>query len=165
MMGEGAVYDWSAIYLKHTLMANAFYSGLGYAGFSMSMAAGRFYGDQMIHSWGAGKTVVVGAIVSLAGILIALILRDPLIVILGFTLAGLGFSCLVPSVYISASRMPGGSAGSNLASVASLGYFGLLAGPPFIGMIADHFGLRIGLGVVVLLMGIVVLLARKARFS
>jgi MFS family permease len=164
-MGEGAVYDWSAIYLKDTLLANAFYSGLGYAGFSMTMSLGRFYGDLAIHRWGPKKTVIWGAILSLAGVLVSLILPDPWIVIAGFTIAGAGFSCLIPSIYISASRMPGGSAGSNLAAVASLGYFGLLAGPPFIGMIADHFGLRTGLGIVVILMGIVVLLSRKARFS
>ena len=165
MMGEGAVYDWNAIYLKDTLKANAFYSGLGYAGFSMTMAVGRFYGDRLIHDWGARKMVITGAVISFTGILIALVIRQPLVVIAGFTLAGLGYSCLVPSIYISASRMPGGSAGSNLAGVAGLGYFGLLAGPPLIGMIAEHAGLTTALGVVLLLMIIVVGMAGKIRFE
>lgn len=165
MMGEGAVYDWTAIYLKDTLMASPFYSGLGYAGFSLSMAVGRFYGDGLIHNWGARKLVISGAAVSFAGILTSLMIHDPLVVIAGFTLAGLGYSCLVPSVYISASRMPGGSAGSNLAAVASMGYFGLLAGPPLIGMIAEHAGLSVAMGVVLLLMVVVMAMSGKIRFG
>jgi MFS family permease len=165
MLGEGAVYDWSAIYLKHNLLANAFYSGLGLAGFSMTMTLGRFYGDRIIHLWGAARTVIVGVLIALAGILIAVMVRHPLITIAGFTLAGLGFSCQVPAVYISASRMKGGSPGANLAAVASMGYFGLLTGPPLIGMVADVAGLRYGLGLVAVLMGLVAVIAGRIRFG
>ncbi|HLF35041.1 MAG TPA: MFS transporter, partial [Cyclobacteriaceae bacterium] len=114
MMGEGAVYDWSAIYLDDTLQANAFYSGLGLSGFSMTMTLGRFYGDKVIHLWGAGKTVIAGVLISIVGILIVVAVNYPLMAIAGFTLAGLGFSCLVPTIYISASRMKFGSPGGNL---------------------------------------------------
>jgi MFS family permease len=165
MMGEGAVYDWSAIYLDDTLQANAFYSGLGLAGFSMTMTLGRFYGDKVIHLWGAGKTVIAGVLISIMGILIVVAVNDPLVAIAGFTLSGLGFSCLVPAIYISATRMPVGSPGGNLAGVASLGYFGLLAGPPLIGMVADHAGLKYGLGLIVLLLAFVAAASGRIRFN
>jgi MFS family permease len=165
MLGEGAVADWSAVYLKNTLEADAFYSGLGYAGFSFSMAVGRFYGDRIIEMWGGRKLVMTGALIGILGMTFGLVPEDPLYVVIGFTLAGLGFSCLIPAVYISASRMPGRIPGASLAAVAGFGYFGLLIGPPTIGMIAEFFGLTAGLSVVVLLLIFVLLLSGYVRFQ
>ena len=165
MLGEGAVADWSAVYLKNTLQADAFYSGLGYAGFSLTMAIGRFYGDRIIAVWGSRRLVMAGGLIGMAGMTLGLVPRDPLYVVIGFTIAGLGFSCLIPAVYIAASRMPGRVPGASLAAVAGFGYFGLLIGPPLIGMIAEILGLTAGLSVVVLLLLFVVVLSGYVRFK
>ncbi|MBR9999210.1 MAG: MFS transporter [Cyclobacteriaceae bacterium] len=165
MLGEGAIADWSAVYLKNTLKADAFYTGLGYAGFSFTMAVGRFYGDRIIESWGSRKLVLAGALIGMAGMVLGLVTPDPLFVVIGFTVAGLGFSCLIPAVYIAASRMPGRVPGASLAAVAGFGYFGLLIGPPVIGMIAEFLGLRAGLSVVVMLLLFVIILSGYVRFK
>jgi len=165
MLGEGAIADWSAVYLKNTLQADAFYSGLGYAGFSLTMAMGRFYGDRIIERWGSRRLVMAGAVIGIIGMTMGLIPNDPLYVVIGFTIAGLGFSCLIPAVYIAASRMPGRIPGASLAAVAGFGYFGLLIGPPTIGMIAEFTGLAAGLSVVVVLLMIVLLLSGYVRFK
>jgi len=164
MLGEGAIADWSAVYLKNTLKADAFYSGLGYAGYSLTMAIGRFYGDRIIEIWGSRKLVLAGALIGIMGLAFGLIIGNPPYVVLGFTIAGLGFSCLIPAIYIAASRMKGRNPGASLAAVAGLGYFGMLVGPPLIGMIAEIFGLTFGLSVVVVLLILVAILSGYVKF-
>jgi MFS family permease len=113
--------------------------------------------------WGTRKLLLIGLIIAISGVFSALIIKNSIIAILGFTFAGFGFSCLVPSVYISAAKVPGVSAGEGLASVASLGYFGLFVGPPTIGMIAENHGLNIGLGIVVVLLSTAFLITYRTK--
>jgi len=164
MLGESAIMDWSTIYLRRTLNTEVVLAGMGFAGFSMTMAIGRFYGDILITKWGARKLVLVGLVIAITGVLAALIIKSSIIAIIGFTFAGFGFSCLVPAVYISSAKVPNVSAGEGLASVASLGYFGLFVGPPTIGMIAEEYGLNIGLGIVIVLLSIAFLITSRTRF-
>jgi len=156
--------DWSTIYLRRTLNTEVVLAGMGFAGFSLTMAIGRFYGDILITKWGARKLVLVGLVIGIIGVLSSLVIKNSIIAIIGFTFAGFGFSCLVPAVYISSAKVPGVSAGEGLASVASLGYFGLFVGPPTIGMVAENYGLNIGLGIVVVLLSIAFLITSRTRF-
>ena len=164
MLGESAIMDWSTIYLRKSLNTEVMLAGMGFAGFSFTMALGRFYGDILITKWGSKKLVLLGLIIAISGVLVALIIQNSIVAIFGFTFAGFGFSCLVPAVYISAAKVPGVSAGEGLASVASLGYFGLFVGPPTIGMIAEDYGLNIGLGVVILLLTIAFIITQRNKF-
>jgi MFS family permease len=156
--------DWSTIYLRRSLNTEVMLAGMGFAGFSLTMAIGRLYGDLLITRWGTRKVVLFGLVVAISGVLSALIISSSVIAIMGFTFAGFGFSCLVPSVYISSARIPGVSAGEGLASVASLGYFGLFVGPPTIGMIAEEYGLNIGLGIVIVLLFLAFLITNRLKF-
>jgi MFS family permease len=164
MLGESAIMDWSTIYLRRTLNTEVLLAGMGFAGFSLTMAIGRFYGDNLITKWGARKLVLTGLVIGIIGVLTALAIKSSIIAIVGFTLAGFGFSCLVPAVYISSAKVPNISAGEGLASVASLGYFGLFVGPPTIGMIAEEYGLNIGLGIVAVLLTIAFLISNRIKF-
>ena len=164
MLGESAIMDWSTIYLRKSLNTEVMLAGMGFAGFSFTMALGRFYGDILITKWGARKLVITGLIIAISGVFSALIIQNSIIAILGFTFAGFGFSSLVPAVYISSAKVPGVSAGEGLASVASLGYFGLFVGPPTIGMIAEEHGLNIGLGVVIVLLSIAFIITNRIKF-
>jgi hypothetical protein len=51
-------------------------------------------------------------------------------------------------VFSAAGRPRGVQAGTALAAVATLGYFGWLAGPPIIGMLSEALGLSGALGIV-----------------
>ena len=164
MLGESAIMDWSTIYLRKSLNTEVMLAGMGFAGFSMTMAIGRFYGDVLITKWGTRKLILTGLMIGFIGVSIALVFNNSIIAILGFTFAGIGFSCLVPAVYISAAKVPDISAGEGLASVASLGYFGLFIGPPTIGMIAERHGLNIGLGIVVILLSFAFLITKRIKF-
>lgn len=151
LLSEGAIADWSAVYLRHTLGGSSFIGGLGFAGFSLTMALGRFYGDSIIPRWGAGNLLRWGGLVAAVSLGTALIIGNPLVAILGFTVAGLGLSCVVPITFSAAARIPGISPGGGIAAISSLGYIGFMVGPPAIGFLADQFGLTLGLGLVAIL--------------
>jgi MFS family permease len=151
LLSEGAIADWSAIYIRETLGGSTFLGGLGFAGFSLTMAVGRFYGDLLIPKIGAASMVRWGGLLASFSLGTALLVAMPGMAIFGFTLAGLGLSCIVPIVFSAAASIPGVSPGTGIASVSSVGYLGFMAGPPAIGFVAEEFGLSYGLSLVVVI--------------
>ena len=163
MIGEGAIADWSAIYLRNILEANPFVASLGYAGFSMAMAMGRFAGDGIKVRLGAARLVIIGSLLGAGGLALAILIPYPVTAVIGFTLVGLGFSSVVPLLFSAAAKTPGVAPGTGIAAVASSGVVGFLIGPPLIGGIAEHFGLGFGLGGVAALALVSALVARRVR--
>jgi MFS family permease len=161
MMGEGAVQDWSAIYLKDRLMADSYMVGLGLAGFSFAMAIGRFYGDLIVPKYGAKRVVSLGALLGSIGILIAISFQSVIGAILGFTIVGIGFSCVVPVLFRNAASVPNVASGTGVAAVTSAGICGFLIGPPTIGFIGETYGLNYGLSIVAILGILAYFLSRK----
>lgn len=151
MVGEGAISDWSTIYLAKNLQAGPLIAALGFAGFSAAMATGRFSGDR-IRSLIAPKVLVRnGALLSFIGLMLVVLVPLPGIVILGFTLAGFGFATGVPILFLEAGRLTPKNPGIGIAAVANAGIMGFLGAPPAIGLIAEHFGLNSALFLVAVL--------------
>lgn len=144
MMGEGAVTDWSGIYLKDTTLAEGAIIGFGFAGFSLAMTIGRFYGDILIARVGASRIILLGSALVIAGLGLVL-LGESYSSILGFTLVGLGYSSIIPVVFSEAAKSDEKSASRGITAVVSFGYIGFLSGPVLIGMISDLAGLRMGM--------------------
>jgi MFS family permease len=67
----------------------------------------------------------------------------------GFALAGLGLAPVVPLLYSAASRAPGSTSAAAIAAASSIGYSGMVIGPPLIGAIAEVSSLGAALWVVV----------------
>ncbi|MCO6488711.1 MAG: MFS transporter [Phaeodactylibacter sp.] len=163
MIGEGAIADWSAIYLRNILEADPFVASLGYAGFSMAMALGRFAGDGAKVRLGAARLIVIGSLLGAGGLALAILIPVPAAAVLGFTLVGFGFSTVVPLLFSAAAKTPGVAPGTGIAAVASSGVVGFLIGPPLIGGIAEHFGLGFGLGVVAALAMMAAVVGRRVK--
>ncbi|MCB9291027.1 MAG: MFS transporter [Lewinellaceae bacterium] len=163
MIGEGAVADWSAIYLRNTLLADPFAASLGYAGFSLAMALGRFAGDGIKVRFGAARLIATGSLLGAGGLGMAILAPSPIAAVAGFTLVGLGFSTVVPLLFSSAAKTPGVAPGTGIAAVASSGVVGFLIGPPLIGGIAEHFGLSTGLGIIAFLALVSSFIGRKLK--
>lgn len=161
LFAEGAMGDWSAVYLRDVAGAGPGLAATGYAAFSIAMALGRVVGDRLTARLGATRTVGVGALVATAGIALALVDTRTRAIAVGFGAVGGGLATAFPSVLTAASRVPGMKAGSGIAAVATLGYFGLLAGPPLIGFVAQLTNLRGGMAVVGLACLVTALLARS----
>jgi MFS family permease len=134
-------------------------AGLGYAAFSIAMAAGRLLGDRLTARLGRVRIVRYGGAVAAAGFVLATALPWRATSLLGFVLVGLGASNIVPVLFSAAGRIPGSSAGVAIATVTTLGYAGMLIGPAVIGFVARATSLPLALG------GIAALLALVAAFA
>ncbi len=150
MVSEGAIADWSALYMRDVALTGNNMVGLGYAGFSITMTLGRFLGDYFSRRFGAWQIIVSGLLISLVGFILVLT-AHPIVTITGFLFIGLGFSVIVPEVYRLSTNIKGIDPSSGIAFMAGAGYFGFLAGPVTLGAIAEKSGLRISFMVLSLL--------------
>ena len=141
MIPEGAMLDWSALYLKNELGAPVAVSGFAYAAFSLTMAAMRFAGDLVRDRFGAVRTLRASAALGMVGLFIAGLAPDTTTALIGFAIAGIGISNMSPIIYSAAGNIPGVPSGIGLSVVTTLGYSGILFAPSIIGFIAAHAGL------------------------
>ena len=141
MVSEGAIADWSALFLNKVAMSRNEMAGLGFAGFSVSMTIVRFLGDSITRKFGAWKVITIGYLIGVVGFIFVLI-ANPYVTILGFTIIGIGFSIIVPEVYRLSSNIRGVEPSTGIAFMAGAGFFGFLAGPVILGAIAEVYGLK-----------------------
>lgn len=163
LLGEGAMADWSAVYLRGTLETGPGLAAAGYAAFSLMMATGRLAGDGLTERLGPARLVRAGAVVAAGGLGLALILGHPLVALAGFACAGAGFSIVFPTALSAAGRTEGVAAGPAIAAISTAGYLGFLIGPPTIGFAAEALGLGAALFFVVILSATIVPLARTVN--
>ncbi len=149
LLSEGAMADWSGVYLRDVLRQPAATSAAGFGAFSIAMAFGRLAGDRIVVRFGQRGTLAGGATLAAGALGAALLAPDPVITFAAFAIVGLGLANVVPIVFGTAGHVPGLGAGVGIAAVSTLGYAGFVVGPPAIGLTADAFGLRWGLGLVV----------------
>lgn len=141
-VGEGALVDWTTVYLANELLAGPGVASAGFAAFSGMMALGRFLGDWFTASMGAAWAGALSALLAGAGLGGALAVNQPLTSVACFGLSGLGFANLVPILFSAAGRAEPENPEHGIAGVAGVGYFGLVAGPALIGFVAEVIGLR-----------------------
>lgn len=146
--GEGALADWSALHLEQDLGAAPGVAAAGYTCFALAMAVGRLSGTRLLERLGRTRTLVSGGTIAAAGMLVASLVPSVWAALLGFVITGLGLANLFP-VAIERAGSLAGPGGVALAS--TLGYGGMLLGPPAIGFMADWFSLPVALTSVALL--------------
>lgn len=154
-LAEGAMLDWSAVFLRSVRGFEISGAGLGYAAFSVAMATGRLLGDRITTALGPARVVRYGGLVAASGFALATLLPWAATSLAGFVLVGLGASNIVPVLFSAAGRLPGTTPGISIAMVTALGYAGMLAGPAVIGFVAHASSLPIALsGIAVLLVAV-----------
>ncbi len=159
-IGEGAMADWSAVYLKSIVGATDSMAAFGFAAFSITMTGGRLLGDNLTMRFGPANLVRAGGVAASVGLLLTILLPQAAPVLLGFAAVGAGLSIVVPLAFSAAGNVPGLPAGVGIASVATIGYAGFLAGPPAIGLIAEATSLRMSMVLVLLLVGSLIFTAQ-----
>ncbi|MGK9170417.1 MFS transporter [Inquilinus limosus] len=160
---EGAVLDWSAVFLHESRGQNPAVAGLGYAMFAVAMAVMRLAGDGITSRFGGETVVRLGSALAAAGFLLAILVPWPVAGLIGFALVGIGAANVVPVLFSAAGRVPGMAPGLAISTIATLGYCGILVGPAAIGFIADHLGLPTALGIVAALLVATAASARAVR--
>jgi len=162
LVGEGAMYDWTTVYMREIAQSPEAMASAGYAAFSGGMALARFGGDFARGRWGNLRVLGASGVLATGGILLALLWPDPAAVLAGFALMGVGAANMVPIFFITASRLPGVPAAEGIAAVARFAYVGLLIGPVVIGLIAHRSDLRWGLSLVALTMALIAVAGPRA---
>lgn len=150
-LSEGAIADWSGVYVKGTLSGSAASAALAYAAFSAGMAIFRLLGDAVTRRIGPVATLRIGAFMAAFGVGIALLARSPGVALPAFALTGAGCSVIVPLAFAASSRITQIPRATAIAFVSGSGYIGFLFGPPLIGWIAQQVSLRIALSLVIAL--------------
>jgi hypothetical protein len=150
-LSEGAIADWTAVYLKQVLHATDGVAPLGYAVFAAAMAIFRFSGDAITMRIGRAWTIRLGGTIAAAGLAFVVAAHSPYWAMVGFAAAGAGFSSIIPLVFAAGGRIEGVGEGAGVATVSGLGYLGFLAGPPAIGFVSELSSLRAGLFLLVIL--------------
>ncbi|WP_419757508.1 MFS transporter [Acidisoma sp.] len=159
-LGEGATLDWSALFLHGKGLATA-YGGVGYAAFSVTMAAGRLTGDALARRWGVVRLLRFSAILAALGWAAAVLVPGPAAVA-GFALVGLGAANIVPLLFGAAARVPGVPTSVSIPLISALGYAGMLCGPAMVGFAAAATSLGVALSGVAALLLLVVAAADVA---
>ncbi|MFJ4468473.1 MFS transporter [Streptomyces sp. NPDC089424] len=158
--GEGALADWGALHLEQDLHASAGVAAVGYSCFALAMTVGRLSGTALLERLGRTRTVVAGGATAAAGMLVGALSDTLWAALLGFAIAGLGLANLFPVAVERAGALAGPS---GVATASTLGYGGMLLGPPAIGFMADWFSLPTALTSVAVLAGIAALIGVATR--
>lgn len=142
---EGAVADWSALYLQQCLHTSIAFAPLGFCAFSFAMSGGRFAGDIATKRFGADNMLRYGSLLAAVGIALVVSMAEPSAAIAGFVIAGIGMATIVPVLFSTAGNVNKKNTASSIGKVAVAGYVGLLIGPPILGFAAQAWGLQVTL--------------------
>ena len=146
MGGEGAIVDWSGLYLREISKAPEFLIGAGFLAFSITMTLGRFLGDEISARIGSVRIVALGSLIAIAGYL-SVLSTETYMALLGFSLIGLGFSVIIPELFRIGGNIQGVDSSQGVAFIAGTGYSGFLLAPPVLGYLGEHYRLTTTFGV------------------
>ncbi|RAJ05449.1 fucose permease [Chitinophaga skermanii] len=145
-LAEGAMLDWSAVFLRDTKGVTPEFSGAGYAAFSVAMATMRLLGDGLVERFNSKIVVVGGALIAAVGLFIAIMSPWVSLVLIGYILLGIGAANIVPVFFSDGGQLPGIPATTSIPAITTIGYAGQLAGPALLGFVAHHFSLPAAFG-------------------
>ncbi|MEV0185686.1 MFS transporter [Streptomyces sp. NPDC050625] len=158
--GEGAMADWGALHLEQDLDASPGLAAVGYSCFALAMTVGRLTGTALLERLGRTRTVVAGGGTAAAGMLLGSLAPSVWAALIGFAVTGLGLANLFPVAVERAGALAGPS---GVAVASTLGYGGMLLGPPAIGFMADWFSLPTALTSVAALAAVAALIGVITR--
>jgi MFS family permease len=159
-MTEGAIADWSAVFLREMFDAQGS-AGIGYTVFALFVAAGRFGGDALKQRFGSVGLARGCGTLALVGILTLYLAPTMPIAYLGFAIIGVGVSVGFPLAVTAAAGIGDRPASANVAVLSFVALCGFLVGPPLIGFVAEVFGLRTGLAMLLPMLVVSLVLAGR----
>ncbi len=148
---EGAMTDWSAVFLSDALGASEGVAPLGYVAFAVTMVAARLTGDRVTARLGPVRVARISGMLASIGIVGLLIAPGPFWSLPAFVFTGLGVALIVPLCYSRAASDPDRPAGQAMAGVATLGYGGMLIAPAAIGFVAHASSLSLSFAMLAIL--------------
>lgn len=142
MLLEGASIDWSAIYMRTVFDSGPFVAGFAVALFAFSQATTRFFADSFVDRYSPSGVARVLIACMAAGVLLVFLSPAPFLSMLGFALLGIGSSALFPLAISAAAQRTDRPAAINVAALSQISFVAFLLGPPLLGFVSDHWGIR-----------------------
>ncbi|MEU4177397.1 MFS transporter [Streptomyces sp. NPDC026589] len=159
---EGSANDWLPLLMVDGHGTSAAAGSLTFMLFAVAMTTGRFTGGPLLVRYGPAAVVRASALVAAVGVALVVFSDNALLAGAAVVLWGLGASLGFP-VTISAAGEGVRNASARVAAVSTAGYAAFLVGPPSLGFLADHVGLRNAMVVVLVLLGGAALITRALR--
>ena len=150
-LSEGAVMDWSGVYLTAVRGMDLALAGVGFSVFSAAMLTMRFLGDRVVQRIGQRPVAVGGALLTLVGILLIMFTPVDALLYFGFFAIGIGSANIVPVFFSLMGRQNVMPIGTAVSAVSTMGYLGILAGPAAIGFISSATNLQTAFGMLAVL--------------
>jgi predicted MFS family arabinose efflux permease len=135
-LAEGAILDWSAVFLTTVRDLDPARAGLGYAAFATTMTVGRLTGDLIVGRMGGPRIILFGGACAATGLAVTTAVPYWEAALAGYALVGLGCSNIVPVLYSALGRQKVMPEHIAVPAVTTLGYSGILSGPALIGGLA-----------------------------
>jgi predicted MFS family arabinose efflux permease len=151
---EGAIMDWSGVFLTAVRGFDMSLAGTGFTVFSAAMLTMRLIGDRLVQEMGQKRVILGGSLLALAGFLAVIFVPEAWLLYAGFFAIGVGSANIVPVFFSLLGRQKDMPIGLAVPAVSTLGYLGILMGPAAIGALAHAaslyaaFGLLAGLAAV-----------------
>jgi MFS family permease len=140
VIAEGGTSDWSPLFLRELSHASPGLAAAGFSGFSLAAMLVRFRADRLTARTSRKAVARLGALLAVLGLVIVIALPAVPTAIVGFTMVGMGTAVVLPLAFAAGANL--GRTATALSIVMASTYAGTIAGPPLIGLAADHFGLR-----------------------
>jgi MFS family permease len=163
MLLEGASMDWSAIYMRDIFNAGSFLAGFAVATAAISQAAARFFADTFIDRFSPIQVARTLLVVLFMGCLTVFLSTNPIVSLIGFAAIGIGNSAIFPLAISAAAQRQDRPAAVNVASLVQLSFTMFLLGPPLLGFVADHLGIRYSFGIALPLVILGLLMSKALR--
>lgn len=160
---EGAMVDWSAVYMREIVHAPAAMAGWGFTVYAFFMAGGRFLGDELTGRFSSKIVLKAGGAVVATGLAVVIFIPGTVPALTGFALTGAGVSLSAPILYAAAAKVPGMAKGAGLATMNTFAMVSFLGGPAVIGFIAKVFSLQLAFGMVAIFAALWAWQAGKVR--
>ncbi|MEW2400802.1 MFS transporter [Streptomyces sp. NPDC046862] len=157
-LAEGSANDWLPLLMVDGHGMDPALGSLVYTGFAAAMTIGRFGGGLLINRLGRSPVVRASAISATLGIAIVVFADSSALAGAAVLFWGLGASLGFP-VALSAAGDSGPNSAARVSLVAMIGYIAFLVGPPCLGFLGDHYGLRVAMIVVLAFTAVAIVLA------
>ncbi|TXS52291.1 MFS transporter [Streptomyces sp. t39] len=160
-LAEGAANDWLPLLMVDGHGLDPALGSLVFVGFAAAMTLGRFSGSFFIARHGRAAVVRASAVSGAVGLVLVVFSDNAVVAAAAVLFWGLGASLGFP-VALSAAGDSGPGKTARVGLVATIGYVAFLVGPPALGFLGDHYGLRAAMAVVLVFVASAVLLAPAA---
>ncbi len=147
MLLKGAQADWSVIFMRDEFAAEPFVSGIAFALGALTQGVSRYFADRFDERF--GPFAVARGMIAILAVGVVLVTFSPAVpaALIGFGLMGIGTSGIFPLAIPVAAQHTDRPAALNVAAVAPLSFAVFLIGPPLLGFVAEHFGIRLSFGI------------------